>query len=474
MSFLLILITLWMSINPASAFFADVRQPAVAGIFYPEGEFELSAKVGKYLDNVRYQRVKGDLIALIVPHAGHEYSGQVAAYAYKELEGKKFKRVILIGASHFERFDGISVAEYDYYETPLGRVKVDREFAAELVDSSPRISFLPEAHKREHSLEVQLPFLKKMLGNDFQVVPVIFGNSSLANCQALAMALGPKIDDGTLIVCSTDWSHYHDYATAVELDKTAISSVVKGDTAAFINLLQNGEGEACGVPAIITTLILAPNLGANKATLLQYANSGDVTGDKSRVVGYAAIAFAYEHKPLTEKEKKKLLKVARNSLSARLSKKEMPKLKAEGTLAERRGAFVTLTRNGKLRGCIGYIQPVKPLSVSVQEMAVAAATRDARFKPVKRNELKEIEIEISVLSRLERVKDVSGIEIGKHGLYIIAGNSSGLLLPQVATEQKWDCEQFLENVCYKAGLPKDAWKDKRAALYRFSAEVFHE
>jgi AmmeMemoRadiSam system protein B/AmmeMemoRadiSam system protein A len=474
MKFILILITLWLAINPASAFFADVRKPAVAGMFYPDSEFELSTKIDKYLNNVQYQRVEGNIIALVVPHAGYDYSGQIAAYAYKELEGKKFKRVILIGASHFTQFDGISVGEYDYYETPLGRVKVDREFAGKLVDSSPRISFLPEAHKREHSLEVQLPFLKKTLGNDFQIVPILFGNPSLANCQLLAMALGPKIDDETLIICSSDWSHYHDYATAVTLDKKAISSVVKGDTVSFVNLLQRGEGEACGVPAVITTLILAPNLGANKTTLLQYENSGDVTGDKTRVVGYAAIAFTYEYKPLSIKEKKKLLKVAREALKVHMDGKETKNLKVDGVLAEKRGAFVTLNKRGKLRGCIGYIQPHRSLATAVQEMAIAAATRDARFKPVTKKELKHVDIEISVLSRLEKVEDISEIKIGHDGLYIIAKGSSGLLLPQVATDQKWGRDEFLENVCYKARLPKDAWKDKDARLYRFSAEVFQE
>lgn len=477
-----IFILIFMLSGAGWAFFAKVRKPAVAGIFYPADRYELSRKIAGYLDKVGYQRVKGNLVAIVVPHAGYDYSGQVAAYAYKELEGREFKRVILLGASHFARFDGISVAEYDYYETALGRVKVDQEFTRQLAKGNPAIVFLPEAHEKEHSLEVQLPFLQTVLKKDFKIVPVIFGTPSLANSRILAMSLAGKIDDETLIVCSTDLSHYHDYETAASMDKKTTGAILKGDIASFVEMLQEGECEACGTPALITTMLLAPTLGANQVELLQYANSGDlpagrhgVTGDKSRVVGYAAIAYSYQSSPLTEKDKGELLRIARKTLEAHLAGKEIPGHKIEkGMLAEKRGAFVTLTKKGKLRGCIGYIQPYKPLAEAVQEMVVAAATKDSRFAPVTKSELKDIDIEISALSRLKRVRDVEEIKIGRDGLYIIARGKSGLLLPQVATEWDWDRDQFLEQVCYKAGLPKDTWKDKEALLYRFSAEVFHE
>lgn len=459
----------------ALAFFADVRKPAVAGMFYPGTKAELSKQVNRFLDNLKYRKVKGKLIALIVPHAGYDYSGQVAAYAYKELEGKHFKRVILIGASHRMSFDGISVGEFDYYETPLGRVKVDREFINKIVESSKKISFVRQAHGKEHSLEVQLPFLQTVLKKEFKIVPIIFGNASFKNSQILAMSLVKLMDDETLIVCSTDWSHYHDYETAKKMDMKGINAVLKNDVVSFAEMLEKGNCEACGAPAVITTMLVAPSVGANKTQLLKYANSGDVTGDKSRVVGYAAIAYAYESSPLTTKEKEKLLKITRVTLEKHLSGKDVPELKIDkGVLTERRGAFVTLTKKGRLRGCIGYIKPVKPLAEAVQEMAIAAATRDMRFPPVTRNELQEIEIEISVLSKLQKVENENEIKIGRDGLYIIKGGRSGLLLPQVATEWGWDRKQFLEQVCRKAGLPEDAWKEKDTILYRFSADIFQE
>ncbi|HVN67686.1 MAG TPA: AmmeMemoRadiSam system protein A, partial [Candidatus Sulfotelmatobacter sp.] len=260
-----------------------------------------------------------------------------------------------------------------------------------------------------------------------------------------------------------------------KLDGKGIEAMVNGDLGTFIRDLSNGDTEACGAPAIITTLMLAPALGANKIELLNYTNSGDVTGDKERVVGYAAIVFWHQATTLTAGEQKKLLKIARRTIENKLAGKPLPVYTPpEAGLNERRGAFVTLTSAGRLRGCIGYIQPVKPLFAAVQEMAVAAATSDRRFSPVEKAELPGIKIEISALTPLKRIKELSEIELGRDGLYIIKGENSGLLLPQVATENNWDKTAFLENLCYKAGLPSSAWQDKDAVLYRFTAEVFHE
>jgi AmmeMemoRadiSam system protein B/AmmeMemoRadiSam system protein A len=458
------------------ALFDDVRKPAVAGAFYPGTKAKLSRQIDQFLQKAGDPQVKGKLIALIVPHAGYDYSGQVAAYAYKELKGRGFKRVILMGPSHRLSFDGISIGEFDDYETPLGRVKIDRDFCDKLVKSGEKIGFIREAHLQEHSLEVQLPFLQKTLNKEFKIVPVIFGNLSLSNSQFLAITLAQVMDDETLIVCSTDWSHYHDYKTAVEMDKQGIDAVLNNDVELLVGLLEKGSAEACGVPAVIATMLLAPTLGANEIQLLKYANSGDVLlGDKSKVVGYAAIAYSYESMFLIKEEKQELLKIARKTLEEHLSGNKLPEFRVKkGVLTEKRGAFVTLTKRGRLRGCIGYIQPVKPLAEAVQEMAIAAATKDRRFTPVTKDELPEIEIEISVLSRLEKIKNVDEIKIGRDGLYIIKSWKSGLLLPQVATDNNWGREEFLENVCYKAGLPKDAWKEKDVVLYRFSADVFHE
>ncbi|MFA4967411.1 MAG: AmmeMemoRadiSam system protein B [Candidatus Margulisiibacteriota bacterium] len=452
--------------------FAETRNPAVAGSFYPADKTELSSQINAFLQNVPPSKTKGDIVALIAPHAGYPFSGQVAAYAYKELEARSFDRVIIIGASHHMSYDGMALPDYDSFLTPLGKVPVDKNFINQLKKFSPKFIADNKPHIEEHSIEVHLPFLQTIL-KDFKIVPILFGNISVANCQALAYALSLLVDDRTLIVLSSDWSHYYPYDTANKLDNRGTDLVVKGDLIGFIKGLEQGECEACGAPAIITAMMAAPALGVNKIELLKYANSGDVTGDKSKVVGYAAIVFSRLESVLSDADKDQLLKIARKTIEALLSGNKTPVFKIEQeALLEKRGAFVTLTEEGRLRGCIGYIQPIQPLAQAVQEMAAAAATKDSRFEPVAKSELKNIKMEISVLSRLKKIKDIQEIEIGRDGLYIIRGDRSGLLLPQVAAEWGWDRDQFLKQVCIKAGLPEDAWKT--SDLYRFSAQVFHE
>lgn len=454
---------------------AHALKPGVAGDFYPADRGELVSQVNSFLTNVPAQEISGDIIALIVPHAGYPFSGQVAAYAYKQLEGRSYDRVILIGTSHKMTFDDIAVPGYDQFETPLGSVQVDKDFIDQLIKrgNNVKINNAP-FDMADNSLEVQLPFLQAVQ-KKARIVPIFFGNISIANCRSLAYALDLLVDDRTLIIASSDLSHYFPYDTANKMDSSGIGKIVSGDLAGLIKALSKGETEACGVPAVITAALLAPALGANKTVLLKYANSGDVTGDKSRVVGYAAIAFINQEIKLTDHDKKRLLKIARRTLLDHLAGKKLPVFTPkEPSLNEKRGVFVTLTEDGKLRGCIGYIEPVRPLFSAVQGMAVNAASNDPRFRPVTSDEAKNIVIEISALSRLRRIKDISEIKIGQDGLYIIKGESSGLLLPQVATEFGLDRDQFLKQVCIKAGLPENAWQDKDAVLYRFSADVFHE
>jgi AmmeMemoRadiSam system protein B/AmmeMemoRadiSam system protein A len=455
--------------------FASVRPAMVAGSFYPADKAELQFQINKFLANVPQLRSEEDIVALIVPHAGYPFSGQTAAYAYKLLSGRNYDRVILISVSHKLTFDEVAAADYDELATPLGSVPVDKDFIRALTKLSGRIRVNNEPFARDdNTLEVQLPFLQTVL-KDFKVVPLLFGNVSLANCQALAYALNYLVDDRTLIVVSTDWSHYYPDQLARKLDRYGLQSVVAGSLEAFIAGLARGETEACGAPAVITALLLAPALGGDRVELLRYTNSGGVTGDQKNVVGYAAVVFYRRETTLTADERHKLLKIARRTLASKLAGKKLPVFTPpEESLNERRGVFVTLTEGGKLRGCIGYIQPVKPLFEAVQEMAVNAALNDRRFSPVAVDELGGIKIEVSVLSRLKRVNEVSEIEVGRDGLYIIKGDFAGLLLPQVAVEWGWDRDQFLKQVCGKAGLPEDAWRDSDALLYRFSAEVFHE
>jgi hypothetical protein len=363
-------------------------------------------------------------------------------------------------------FDEIAAPDYTEFATPLGEVPVDREFISRLGKLSERIKVNNAPFDQaDNALEVQLPFLQSTLG-EFKIVPLFFGAVSLANCQSLAYALNYLVDDRTLIVASTDWSHYYPDYLGRKMDREGLKAVVEGSLEAYIGALARGETEACGAPAVITTMLLAPALGANRTELLKYANSG---------VGYASVVYYRAETSLTAGERQKLLKIARRTLESKLAGKKLPIFTPpEESLNERRGVFVTLTEDNKLRGCIGYVQPVKPLFAAVQEMAVQAATNDPRFLPVAKEDLVNIRLEISVLSRLRRLREAAEIMIGRDGLYIIRGEESGLLLPQVALAEGWDRDEFLKQVCLKAGLPEDAWREPETLLFRFSAEVWRE
>ena len=276
----------------------DVRQPAVAGSFYPARASELRDMVRGFLEQVKPVELDGELVALVVPHAGFVFSGQVAAYSYKQLEGKNFDTIILIGDSHRARFAGVSIGNYSAYRTPLGDIPVDKALVERLIKEDKRIDFRPQAHKREHSLEVQLPFLQAVL-KDFKIVPIIIGERSLGVCKALADALLKHTrDKNVLFIASTDLSHFHPYDKAVEIDKRAISAMEKLDDEELFRGLGDKKYELCGGAATVTTMLIAEKLGAEKAQLLKYANSGDVPlGDKSRVVGYAAMAITTQPVP---------------------------------------------------------------------------------------------------------------------------------------------------------------------------------
>ena len=335
----------------------------------------------------------------------------------------------------------------------------------------------------EHSLEVELPFLQRVLG-DFKLVPIVMGNQSYDLERALGVALAKLIQGGdTLIVASSDLSHYHPYDDAVRLDHKVLRAIEEWD---YLNMSRNFESrtwEACGGGPIVAAMIAAERLGAQQAKILKYANSGDVTGDRSRVVGYGAVALIKEKAgrggktqafSLGQKEKDELLKIARKSAETAVRARDsvLPNDRGVCVSQQERGAFVTLKEHGQLRGCIGYIAPIKPLYMTVRDVAAHAALRDSRFTPVTTAELGVLEYEVSVLSPLRRVLDVKQIHVGQDGLVILKGDYEGLLLPQVATEQGWDRMTFVEQTCNKAGLPKDAWRDEDTDIFAFTAIVF--
>ena len=387
--------------------------------------------------------------------------------------------MIIIGSSHQVPFKGISIYPSGSWETPLGNVRIDRKIAQYLMDNCKSVKVYPAAFAREHSLEVQVPFLQRSL-KSFTIVPLVTGSLDGEDYKNLSDALLKLLKQNPkdiLVVTSSDMSHFHSYNKASQMDKLALKDIEELGFEKLFNNLYSGNCELCGAPGVITLLMVASKLNG-RAKILNYANSGDVTSDKDRVVGYGAVAFTYPDKSdsaLSRQEQNTLLMIARKTLDEYISKGNIPQFDIkESRLLEKRGVFVTLTKNHDLRGCIGYIVPVVPLYKAVIEMTVSASTRDPRFPPVSKGELKDINIEISALTPLRLIDDPGGIEMGKHGLYITKGNHSGLLLPQVAAEHKWNREEFLRQTCIKAGLPQNAWKDKGTSIYTFTAQIFSE
>ena len=467
----------------------EIREAVVAGAFYPGDPGVLAADIDRYLDSTGVGALEGEIVAIISPHAGYVYSGGVAAHAYAHLRGRAYDSVIVVAPSHRYGFRGASVFGGDGYETPLGVVSVDRELADAITDEGQGFTYEPRAHEAEHSLEVQLPFLQVAIPG-LRVVPIVMGDQSLDGCKRLGRAIASNVKDmNVLLVASSDLSHFHPYNQAKRLDQIVVDEVNEFDPQGLSNDLASKKCEACGGGPMVTAMLIARRLGANKSRVLHYANSGDITGDHSSVVGYMAAALwanpenanSKEQKSkkvgvdlgLSPEEKANLLKIARDVVEAHCRGEKTPEISGDSsTLNEQRGAFVTLHKHGKLRGCIGHIRAKKPLVKTVAEMAIAAAFDDPRFPPVTPKELGELEYEISVLTPFQQISNVEEIEVGVHGLYMKSGSRSGLLLPQVATEWGWDRNTFLEHTCTKAGLPEDAWKDKKTKIYIFSADVF--
>ena len=457
---------------------SKVREPAVAGAFYPGGEKALRDTVSAMLDKAQAVTT-GKVIGLVAPHAGYVYSGQIAAQAYATIRGNRYDAVIIISPSHHVYFNGSSLLSDARYKTPLGTVDLAADLAGAIAKGDPSITSRADAHLREHALEVQLPFLQVAVPG-LRIVPIVMGDQSLRNCRQLAKAIAAASrGKEVLLVASTDLSHFHNYDEAGLLDRTVIERVGGYDPEGLARDLDAGKCEACGGGPVVTAMLAARELGASRAIVLDYANSGDVSGDKSSVVGYLAAALVAETKAgvdlgVGEADKATLLKIARQSIEAQLAGKPAPEFKITSPrLKEQMGAFVTLTLGGELRGCIGHIVGTQALHKTVAEMAVAAATEDPRFPPVSSQEMKDIAIEISVLTPLRTISDPTEIKVGRDGIVIEQGFYRGLLLPQVATEYGWTREEFLDHTCLKAGLAKGCWR-QGATIKIFSAQVFNE
>ncbi len=467
------------------------REPAAAGRFYPASATELNNMLSNFFAHADKADISNPL-AIIVPHAGYVFSGEVAANAFKLLDREKqYKHIFLIGSSHTMYFNGASIYSDGNFKTPLGTVKID-ELANKLINENSFITNDSKPHLTEHSLEVQVPFLQYWLIKSFTIIPIIIGGDSESNCKKLAGVLAPYLSEDNLFVVSTDFSHYPAYDDAVRSDRNMADAIVSNSTANFLKVkskCENGNTRGlvtamCGWTSVYTLLNITEKLDNVEYQKIIYRNSGDSPyGEIDRVVGYYAIALVKNtgnsntaNFQLNDSDKTNLLKLARNTITEYLTNRTYTQPSEDSmpeNLLVQAGAFVTLTKEGMLRGCIGNFSSEKPLYQTVQEMAIAAATRDPRFPPLTIQELSDAEVEISVLTPLHKIASIDEFELGKHGIYIRKGYQSGTFLPQVATGTKWTKEEFLGHCARdKAGIGWEGWKD--AELYTYEALVFHE
>lgn len=469
------------------------REAIVAGSFYPDNPKALEIQLESLFAQSATVKTYDDVLAIISPHAGYIYSGKVAASAFNQIDpDKEYDNIFIIASSHRTLFSGASIYNIGDYITPLGKVKVNRELATKLINENDIFTYNPDAHSAEHSLEVQLPFLQYKRNKDFQIVPIVTGTQSLGEVNKISKALAPYFNKDNLFIISSDFSHYPKYEDAIKVDKRTGDAILSNSVVNLVNVInenassniENLATSLCGWPAVITLLNITQNMPDVDVIPVDYQNSGDALSDKSRVVGYYAIVFAKKKNKdmsenqfvLTDQEKATLLKIARSTIDEYLkSGKVISVSSSEITenMESECGAFVTLHKEGALRGCIGRFIAEESLYKIVQKMAIAAATQDSRFPRLELSEMENIDIEISVLTPLKKIDSIDEIEMGRHGIYIKKGFASGTFLPQVALETGWTKEEFL-GYCSrnKAGIGWTGWKD--ADIFTYEALVFGE
>lgn len=477
-----------------------IRPPAVAGSFYPDDPAKLRRAIRFFLDDVKGGSVEGVRV-LVAPHAGYVFSGQIAADAWARAAAEEADVVFLLGTNHTAPpFRGVSIWHAGAYRTPLGDAPVDEDLARELMHADGRFGFRPDVHEREHSVEVQVPFVQSLFPRA-KIVPLVIGAPDPEMCEALGRAIG-RLAGGrrVVIAASSDLSHYPAWGDAIDVDGAVLRSVASGDRSAVVRAMDEGERRgtrglttsACGEGPILAAMAAAEALGLGAAEVVSYANSGETAvGDRKRVVGYGAVVFGAaggsdpggglvrpEPGPagadLSDGERRWLLEHARRAIGQYMTTGTAPLARPEDAALWRdRGAFVTLEIEGRLRGCIGHTAEDRPLGQVVGAMALQAAFNDGRFSPLTPEELGEVRVEISVLTPRRPVSGPEEIVVGRDGVILEKGGRSAIYLPQVAPEQGWNREEMLGNLALKAGLPRDGWK-RGAELWTFRAEVFGE
>lgn len=475
---------------------ADVLPPQVAGSFYPADPVELRSTVDELLKRASTSAVSGTLVAAIVPHAGYVYSGETAARFYRLLKGKRYETVFILASGHKRQVKGAATVASGAMSTPLGEVEIDSRAVSRLRKLEGLVEDLPQAYEGEHSVEVQLPFLQRTLQHGFKIVPLLMNSDDPRVSRNIGAALSRLLGSGkTLLLVSSDLSHYPDKETARIVDTASLQALLRmpQDPRYFrlANrfLLKNGGRSLvctyCGEAAVLAAQNAMKVLGA-QGNLLAYVNSGELAhGDPSRAVGYAALVWTKGGKapaaaPLSQEQRRALLKLSRDTLRAYLEKGEEPKerLWPDPDFDLPAAVFVTLRRKNvprrlSLRGCIGSLVPELPLAQAVEYFSLQSALRDQRFAPVKAEELSALSIEISKLSPMRKVAGHAAVKKGQ-GVMLRQGNSSGLLLPSV-WEDIPDKVEFLSEACeQKAGLARDCWKNAETEIRVFDSESFGE
>ncbi len=474
----------------------DVMKSTLAGTWYVADPAALRAEIAGYFEQDQID-AREDIIGLILPHAGYKYSGRTAAHAIKSL-GRSYSRVVIIGPTHHLPMEVmLSVTRATHYQSPLGELPLDADFIGQLL-KQPVFQDVPAAHEDEHSVQIEIPLLQYKLG-DFKLVPIVAGQCSYETVAQAGRILAALIDKDTLVVASSDFTHYgpqYQYvpftkdipANLKKLDMDAFTFIAGKDPRGLLEYRQKTGMTMCGYVPI--SILLAMLGGNAEVQLVQYATSGELLNDYTNSVSYVSAVFrgAWQPSPppageavngaLSPEDKKALLSLARKTIQYALDKQRVPELADLGiTCGEAvkapRAAFVTLKKHGELRGCIGDIFPQRPLYKSVITNAIYAAFADRRFTPLQKDECDQIKIEISALTAPAPVASAQAIRIGTDGMVLSKDGRSAVFLPQVAPEQGWDLETTLTHLSTKAGLPPDAWKDG-ASFQVFQAEVFGE
>jgi len=464
--------------------------------WYPADVNALNKQIEGFFQKANVEPIN-NVIALILPHAGYTYSGQTAASGLKAI-AKQYERIIVIGPSHYLPLEEVlSVPRVTHYQTPLGEIPLDVEFINKLL-KYPVFQNVPHAHQYEHSVQIELPLLQHRQ-KDFNLVPIVAGHCSLETVNKVGTILRSLIDQQTLVIASSDFTHFgpnYGYVPFREniseqitkLDMGAYDYIEKLDGKGFLQYRRQTGATICGyVPIAILLSMLGKDA---KAELVKYATSGQLMGDFNNSVSYLSVVFSgawtnhpeikpSENNPkLTEEDKKELLTLARKTISYALANQQVPETSDLGVtisdaMARPRAAFVTLKKNSELRGCIGDIFPQRPLYRSVIINAINASLNDRRFPRLTEDECKDITIEISALTVPQPIDSPDEIRIGTDGVVLNKDGQSAVFLPQVAPEQGWDLNQTLRHLSLKAGLPADAWKEGASFLV-FQADVFGE